>query len=300
MNKKINTVFMGTPDFAIPTLKSLILATNVVLVVTQPDKEVGRKKVLTSSPIKQVALENNIPVFQPSKIREDFAIIKELNPDLIVTCAYGQILPSELLETPRFGAINVHASLLPKYRGSAPIQWALLNGDEKTGVTLMYMDKGMDTGDIIDTSEYIIKPSDNCGTLHDVLAKIGADLLIKNLDRIIRKDAPRIKQDDTKAVLAPRITREDEKIELNAKGQDIINKIRALNPWPLAYLKLDNMEFKILEATFIEKENTTVGKVNKTLDQLGVEVKDGIVYFEKIKPVGKKEMTIKMYLNGLR
>lgn len=300
MNKKIKTVFMGTPDFAIPTLKSLILETDVILVVTQPDKETGRKKVLTPSPIKKMALENNIPVFQPPKIREDFAIIKELEPDLIVTCAYGQILPSELLEIPRCGAINVHASLLPKYRGSAPIQWALLNGEEKTGVTLMYMDKGMDTGDIIDASEYQIKPSDNCGTLHDVLSQMGANLLSQNLDAIIRKEAPRIKQDDSKAILAPRITREDEQIEINAFGQDIINKVRALNPWPLAYVKLDNMEFKVIEASFCEKENTTVGKVIISKDQLGVEVKNGIIYFEKIKPIGRKEMPIKMYLNGLR
>ncbi len=300
MDKNIKVVYMGTPDFAVPALEMLISKTNVVLVVTQPDKETGRKKELTMSPVKKIALANKIPVFQPSKIRNDFTLIEEIQPDLIVTCAYGQILPPELLAIPRLGAINIHASLLPKYRGSAPIQWALLNGEEKTGITLMYMDAGMDTGDIIDTVEYAIKPTDNCGSLHDILAKLGAELLAKNLPLIIKKEAPRKKQDDKMASLAPRIMREDEQIDLNDQGQNIINKIRAFNPWPLAYLKTAFYEFKVLEADFIPQKNIKVGQVFLTKTSLGIGVIDGIIYFTKIKPLGKKEMDIKSYLNGLK
>lgn len=300
MSKDIKVVFMGTPDFAVPTLAKLIELTNVVLVVTQPDKEVGRKKELSISPIKKIALENKIEVFQPVKIRSDFEIIKKLNPDLIVTCAYGQILPQELLDIPRLGCINVHASLLPKYRGSAPIQYALLNGEEETGITLMYMDAGMDTGDMIAQAKYPIKETDDCGTLHDILSQMGAELLASNLDDIVEGKAKRIKQDNKKATLAPRITRDDELIDLKGKGKDIINKIRALNPWPLAYVKIDNLEFKVSEASFKEKENTNVGKVNITKEALGIEVSDGIIYIEKLKPIGKKIMPIKAYLNGVK
>ena len=289
---------MGTPDFAVPTCQKLMELANVILIVTQPDKEVGRKKELRMSPIKKVALANNIAVFQPSKIREDFALIKSLEPDLIVTCAYGQILPQELLDIPRLGCINVHASLLPKYRGSAPIQHALLNGEKETGITLMYMDAGMDTGDIIAKQKYVIKNTDNCGTLHDILSEMGANLLAQNWDDIVSGCANREKQDDNLATIAPRITRDDELIDLNSSGFDIINKIRALNPWPLAYLKGENYEFKVLEAIFKAQAKGEVGKIEVTKDQFGIHVKDGIIYLQKIKPIGKKEMDIKDFLHG--
>ena len=218
------------------------------------------------------------------KLMEDFALIKSLEPDLIVTCAYGQILPQELLDIPRLGCINVHASLLPKYRGSAPIQHALLNGEKETGITLMYMDAGMDTGDIIAKQKYVIKNTDNCGTLHDILSEMGANLLAQNWDNL--------------ATIAPRITRDDELIDLNSSGFDIINKIRALNPWPLAYLKGENYEFKVLEAIFKAQAKGEVGKIEVTKDQFGIHVKDGIIYLQKIKPIGKKEMDIKDFLHG--
>ena len=299
MYKDIKVVFMGTPDFAVPVLEMLINSTNVVLVVTQPDKEVGRKKEIKYCPVKEVALNNNIKVFQPVRIRNDYDVIKKLNPDLIVTCAYGQIIPQELLDIPRLGAINVHASLLPKYRGAAPIQWVLLNGEDETGVSLMYMDAGMDTGDTFAQEKYLIKDTDNVGTLHDELSKMGALLLERNLDDIINNSTNRVKQDDSMATYAPMIKREDEQININDKGKNIINKIRAFNPWPLAYIKIQDAELKVIDAEYVEKENTNVGKVIKNKDSLGIEVIDGIIYFKKVKPIGKKEMYIKDYLNGI-
>ncbi len=298
MKRDINVVFMGTPDFAVPVLEMLIKSTNVVLVVTQPDKEVGRKKEIKYCPVKEVAIKNNIEVFQPIRIRNDFEIIKSLKPDLVVTCAYGQIIPQELLDIPRLGAVNVHASLLPKYRGAAPIQWVLLNGEEKTGVSLMYMDAGMDTGDTFAQEEYLIKDNDNVGTLHDELSKMGALLLERNLDDIISKNTARVKQDDSMATYAPMIKREDEEIDINDKCKNIINKIRAFNPWPLAYFKLNNEDIKILNAHFIHKNNTKVGHIIYDKKQMGIECSDGIIYLDEIKPFGKKAMNIVSYLNG--
>ena len=298
--KEKNIVFMGTPDFAVPILEMLIEVSNVVMVVTQPDKEVGRKKIISKSPVKKIAEENNIMVFQPERIRNDYEELVGLNIDLIVTCAYGQIVPQEVLDLPKYGAINVHASLLPKYRGSAPIQWSLINGDKETGVTLMYMDKGMDTGDIIVKKSCAIDNSDNVGTLHDKLSLLGRDLLKENLERIINQTVKRIKQNNDEATLAPMIKREDEHLDFNSEGRSIINKIRALSPWPLANFLLNDQEIKVIDAEFRTKNNPKAGvasEVNK--DTLGIECLDGIIYLKMIKPFGKKEMTIKDYLNGI-
>ena len=297
--KDKNVVFMGTPDFAVPVLKMLIEKTNVIMVVTQPDKEIGRKKEIKYSPVKQIAIDNNIEIFQPSKIRLDYEPLKKLDIDLIVTCAFGQILPREILELPKYGAINVHASILPKYRGSAPIQWALLNGDKTTGVTIMYMDEGMDTGDIIISKEIPINDADNVGTLHDKLSILGKDTLENVLKSIFNKTNTRIKQGDN-YTLAPKLTREDEHINFNNNGRDIINKIRAFNPWPLANIIIDNKEIKVIEAKFVKKDVNKVGEiVDITKDKLGISCNDGIIYLEKIKPMGKKEMDIKSFLNGI-
>ena len=297
--KNKNVVFMGTPDFAVPVLKMLIEKTNVIMVVTQPDKEIGRKKEIKYSPVKQIAINHNIAIFQPSKIRLDYEPLKKLDIDLIVTCAFGQILPREILELPKYGAINVHASILPKYRGSAPIQWALLNGDKTTGVTIMYMDEGMDTGDIIISKEIPINDADNVGTLHDKLSILGKDTLENVLKSIFNKTNTRIKQGDN-YTLAPKLTREDEHIDFNNNGRDIINKIRAFNPWPLANIIIDNKEIKVIEAKFVKKDVNKVGEiVDITKDKLGISCNDGIIYLEKIKPMGKKEMDIKSFLNGI-
>ncbi len=297
--KNKNVVFMGTPDFAVPVLEMLIEETNVVMVVTQPDKEVGRKKELVFSPIKNVAIKNNIKVFQPNRIRKDYEELKSFDIDLIVTCAYGQIIPKEVLDMPKYGAINVHASILPKYRGSAPIQWSLFNGDSKTGVTIMYMDEGMDTGDIIEIKEINIEDKDNVGTLHDKLSVVGKDLLKETLPKIFEGTNNRIKQGDNFS-LAPMVKREDERLDFSKNGKEIINRIRGLNPWPLANIIINNLEVKILEAEFVETKVNSIGVIEK-LDKksLGITCNDGIIYLKTIKPSGKKVMEIESFINGI-
>lgn len=299
--KNLKVIFMGTPDFAVPVLQKLIENTNVVLVVTQPDKLVGRKQILTPTPIKKLALEHSIPVFQPTKIRQEYDVILNTKADIIITCAYGQIIPKEILDYPRLGCINVHASLLPKYRGGAPIHWSLINGEEETGITIMYMAEKMDNGDIISQEEYLILESDNVGSLHEKLSVIGASLLIKTLPSIMDGTNERIKQDEEKVTYAYNIKREDERLDFSLTGKEITNKIRGLNPWPLANCILNDSECKILTAHFEPKEMKsepgTIVEITK--NTLGVSCKDGIIYLEKIKPFGKKEMLVKDYLNGM-
>ena len=296
--KNKNVVFMGTPDFAVPVLKMLIEKTNVIMVVTKPDKRVGRNKELTFSPVKKVALENNIPVFQPIKIKNDYEKLTEEKIDLIVTCAYGQIIPKEVLNLPKYGCINVHASILPKYRGSAPIQWAIINGDKETGVTIMYMDEGMDTGDIISISKIAISSEDNVGTMHDKLSILGAQALEKELKSIFDGSAIRIKQGND-WTLAPMIKREDEHLNFNDYGENIINRIRAFNPWPLANILIDDKEIKIIEAEFKNEKIDKVGNIIIDKEKMGISCLDGIVYLKKVKPFGKKEMSIESFLNGI-
>ena len=297
--KNKNIVFMGTPDFSVPVLKMLIENANVLLVVTQPDKIVGKDKTVSFNPVKKLALEENIPVFQPMRIRKDFEKLKNLDIDLIVTCAYGQIIPKEVLDMPKYGCINVHASILPKYRGSAPIQWCLFNNDDVTGVTIMYMDEGMDTGDIIKIKEIPILDSDNVGTLHDKLSKLGCDLLLEVLPTIFNKTNDRIKQGNN-YTMAPMIKREDERLDFNEEGKKIIGKIKGLNPWPLANIIINNQEIKVLEAEFVQKKVDITGII-KEIDKknLGITCKDGIIYLKKIKPSGKKVMEINSFLNGI-
>lgn len=297
--KNKNIVFMGTPDFSVPVLKMLIENTNVLLVVTQPDKIVGKDKTVSFNPVKKLALEENIPVFQPMRIRKDFEKLKNLDIDLIVTCAYGQIIPKEVLDMPKYGCINVHASILPKYRGAAPIQWCLFNNDDVTGVTIMYMDEGMDTGDIIKIKEIPILDSDNVGTLHDKLSKLGCDLLLEVLPTIFDKTNDRIKQGNN-YTMAPMIKREDERLDFNEEGKKIIGKIKGLNPWPLANIIINNQEIKVLEAEFVQKKVDNTGII-KEIDKknLGITCKDGIIYLKKIKPSGKKVMEINSFLNGI-
>lgn len=297
--KNKNIVFMGTPDFSVPVLKMLIENTNVLLVVTQPDKIVGKDKTVSFNPVKKLALEENIPVFQPMRIRKDFEKLKNLDIDLIVTCAYGQIIPKEVLDMPKYGCINVHASILPKYRGSAPIQWCLFNNDDVTGVTIMYMDEGMDTGDIIKIKEIPILDSDNVGTLHDKLSKLGCNLLLEVLPTIFNKTNDRIKQGNN-YTMAPMIKRGDERLDFNEEGKKIIGKIKGLNPWPLANIIINNQEIKVLEAEFVQKKVDNTGII-KEIDKknLGITCKDGIIYLKKIKPSGKKVMEINSFLNGI-
>ena len=298
--KKVKTIFMGTPEFAIPVLKTLLKLSDVVCVVTKPDALVGRKKVLTPSPIKKLAIKENIPVLTPVKLKEEYQSILNYEPELIVTCAYGKIVPKVILDYPKYGCINIHASILPKYRGSAPMQWAIANGEKENGITLMYMDEKMDTGDIIDIEKIPILDDDDLGSIHDKMSLLGSSILEKNFSNIINNNISRVKQDDTKATLAPMITREMELLDFNDYGKNIINKIRAFSPYPLTRTMINNEEVKIVKAKFIRKENTNIGKLIITKNDLGIECLDGIIYLEIIKPVGKKEMPIKSFLNGLK
>lgn len=292
-------IFMGTPDFSLPVLKMLIENYQVVMVVTQMDKPVGRKQILTPPPVKELAEKHHIKVFQPEKIRTDYQPILEMKPDIIITCAYGQIIPEEVLNTPTIGCFNVHASLLPKYRGGAPIHKAIINGDDKTGITIMYMDKGMDTGDIIEKEECKIEDFDTVGTLHDKLSIIGANLLKKVLPSIINGTNKREKQNENEVSYAYNIKREEEKIDFHQNGIDIINQIRGLNPWPKAYFLVNDEEWKILEAYYEKKNDTTPNKIREIKkDAIGIDCIDGTVYLTKIKPYGKKEMKVLDYLNG--
>lgn len=295
--KDLRVVFMGTPEFSLEPLKVLIEKTNVVLVVTKPDAYVGRKKILTPSPVKELATEHNIDVVTPQSIKKEYQSIIDAKPDLIVTCAYGKIIPKVLIDYPKYGCVNIHASLLPKYRGAAPIQWALINGEEETGITLMYMDEFMDTGDIIDKVTYKIKDSDDIGTLHNELSILGGKILNDNLENLISGNINRIKQNDEEATYAPMIEREMEELDFNDTGKNIINKIRAFSPWPLTKTKINNEEVKIIKAHF-EEGKSEINKLYVTKEKLGIGVLDGIIYFDIIKPIGKNNMDVKNYLNG--
>ena len=295
-------VFMGTPEFSKPILEALIENYDVIGVVTQPDKEVGRSHAIKFSKVKEVALANDIRVFQPIKIREDYDDIVKLNPDLIVTCAYGQIIPKVLLDLPKYGCINVHASLLPKLRGGAPIHRAILNGDMKTGITIMYMDEHMDTGDIIQSEEVLIDKSDTVGTLHDKLSIMGKELLLTVLNKYKDGNFPHVRQDDSEATYAPIIKREDELVDFNKTSLEIYNKIRGLNPFPVAYATLDGKVMKFYASSI--KDNVYTSKRNGEIvrvysDGIGVSTKDSEIVITEIKPEGKRKMSVKEYLNGI-
>lgn len=290
---------MGTPDFAVPVLEKLILNTKVVLVVSQPDKCVGRKRELVATSVKKKALEYNIPVFQPEKVKLDYEEIVLARPDIIITCAYGQIIPKVLLDLPRLGCINVHASLLPYLRGGAPLHHAIIDGYKETGVTIMYMDESMDTGDIISSVTYPLKDTDTVGTVHDNLMEMGANLLMETLPSIIKGTNKRIKQDNSKATYAYNISRSDEHLDFSGSGVLVERKVRGLNPWPLANTLFDDEEIKIISGYFVLGKSIPK-KINVvTKDSLGIGCSDGIYYVTALKPSGKKVMDIKSYLNGM-
>ncbi len=299
-DKKV--IFMGTPEFSVPVLEMLIENTDVIAVVTQPDKEVGKKGIVFS-PIKEIALKNNIKIFQPLKIRKEFEDIIALKPDIIITCAYGQIIPNEILECPKYGCINVHASLLPYLRGGAPIHHAIIDGYAKTGITIMYMNDKMDEGDIISQKETIISDSDTTEKLHDRLSLMGRDLLYETLPSIFAGTNERKKQDHSLATYGFNIKREDEKVDFNKTRREIFNQVRGLNSWPGAYALLDGFVFKIWEVIIGEEtnkncDNGTILGFNKE----GIEVKcsDGKITLKLIQPEGKKKMEAQSYLNGLK
>lgn len=297
--KDKRVVFMGTPEFSVPVLEMLIENTNVVLVVTQPDKEVGRHHELKMTPVKECALKHGIDVFQPVKIRNEYERVLDVKPDVIITCAYGQIIPKVLLETPKYKAINVHASLLPKLRGGSPLHKCIIDGYNETGVTIMFMAEGMDDGDIITQRSVEIKDTDNVGIIHDELSVMGRDLLLETLPNIFSGNITRTKQNDDEVTFAYNITREQERIDFNKTAREVFNQIRGMYPFPVAYTTLNGEVIKICESKLGNDETGKIGEIIKT-DKEGIHVKckDKSIIITRLKPSGKKEMSSKDYLNG--
>lgn len=298
----MRAVFMGTPEFAVPTLQALIDHHQVEAVVTQPDKQRGRGKKVQFPPVKEKAVEHEIPVYQPQKARdEEFVeILREINPDVIVVVAYGQILPESILNIPKYGCINVHGSLLPKYRGAAPIQWAVLDGEEKTGITTMYMEKGLDTGDMIDKAEIVLDPKETAGTLHDKLMEIGANLLLETLEKLENETAVRIKQNDSESCYASMLTKEMGQINFSKSAREIECLIRGMNPWPSAYTSLNGKTLKVWEAEVLtENPGEEPGTViDVTKDAIVVACKEGALKLLEIQMAGKKRMKVSAFLLG--
>lgn len=301
VEKELKIVYMGTPEFSATVLEGLLKEYKIRAVVTQPDRQVGRGGKIVYSPVKQVALDNTLLVIQPEKIRYNYEEIVNLNPDLIITCAYGQILPNELLTLPRLGCINVHASLLPKLRGGAPIHRAILNGETKTGVTIMYMDSKMDEGDMISKEEVEITNEDTAETLHDKLMCVGRDLLLKTLPSILDGTNDREKQNNEEATYGFVITKEDEKIDFSKSKQTIYNQIRGLNSWPGSYCLYNGNVLKVWESyitdnVYSEKLNGEITNIYK--DGFGVKTQNGEIVFKTVQPAGKKRMNGFDFANG--
>lgn len=297
-------IFMGTPDFSVPTLDAIKKDGNeIVLVVTQPDKKKGRKGILTPPPVKEWAVKNNISIFQPVKLREKQNIeeLEKYEADVIVVAAFGQILPKEVLDMPKYGCINVHASLLPKYRGASPIQWAILNGDDETGVTTMQMGVGLDDGDILLQKKVPISSEDTGGSLFDKLSKVGADLLIETLHRIEKNDIVRIPQDDEKATHVGLIKKDFGILSFDEENKYILNKIRALNPWPSAFTFYKDKMVKIWKAKSVSFNNKGYeygDLVVENKDELLVVTRNGAISILELQEEGKKRMQAADFLRG--
>lgn len=298
-------VFMGTPDFSVNALENIVKAGHdVVGVITQPDKPKGRGGKMQYTPVKEKALELGLDVYQPQRVKETEFIekLKEMNPDAIVVIAFGQILPKAILDMPKYGCINVHASLLPKYRGAAPIQWSVIDGEKETGVTTMYMNEGLDTGDIIDKVVVPIDKKETGGSLFDKLAIEGGKLILKTLIELENGTAVRTPQDDSKSNYAGMINKQLGKIDFNKSANEIERLIRGLNPWPSAYTKMDGKTLKILDADVDDSENDsapgTITEVGK--DFIRVATGKGSLKILELQLEGKKRMKTRDFLNGAK
>ena len=300
-------IFMGTPDFAVPSLKALLdSGENVVCVITQPDRPKGRGRKLTPPPIKELALQAGLPVLQPEKIREEgfLAKLKELNPDLIVLTAYGRILPAALINLPPHGTINVHASLLPKYRGAAPIQWAIINGETETGVTIMQMDEGLDTGDILLADKIPISPDDTAGSLFEKLAELGGSTLQKALELLRKNELIPIRQDDGLATHAPLLRKEDGLADWSKPAEQISCLIRGLDPWPTTYTLLAGKRLRLFspqvadqnDCQYIDSGPGTICRADH--NGLLVSTGKGYLLIREVQPEGSKRMTVDAFLRG--
>lgn len=298
---KLKILFMGTPDFSANILNGLISNYDVVGVVTQPDKEVGRHKEIKFPPVKEVALKNNIKVYQPVKIKEEYTDLLKLDVDMIVTCAYGQIIPKALLDFPKYGCINVHASLLPKLRGGAPIHKAIINGYNETGVTIMYMVEKMDAGDIISQVQTKIEEDDNLESLHDRLSILGTKLLLDTIPNIVSGNIKIVPQDINEVTYAWNITREEEHIDFNKTSREIFNQIRGLSPVPGSYAILEDNNVKVYNSYIgnSNKEGKNGEVINIYKDGIGIKTSDGEIVITEIQFAGKKKMKVIDYLNGI-
>ena len=295
-------VFMGTPDFSAPILRSLVASSyNIVLVVSQPDRPKGRKRIMTPPPVKVEAEAHGIPVFQPEKLTGEYEKILAYEPDLIVTAAYGQLLPKGLLEAPAYGCINVHASLLPELRGGAPIHYAILQGKKETGITIMYMVEKLDAGDMLTQRKVTIEEHDHVGSLHDKLSAAGSDLLMKTLPQLFSGKLSPEQQDESKATFAANIKREQEKIDWTRNNTEVYNHIRGLYPWPVAFTTYEGKTMKIWwgeidHTSYSGTPGEIVGKDESSFvvccgNQKGIKITE-------IQPSGNKRMTVKAYLRG--
>lgn len=303
LDEEFRIVFMGTPDFAVPILKALKENYKVKGVVTQPDKPVGRNKVLTPPPVKKFAQENMLLVIQPEKVKEQWQEVISFHPNLIVTCAYGQIIPRELLVYPKYGCINVHASLLPKLRGGAPIHRAIIEGYKKTGVTIMYMNPYMDEGDIISQREIEIEDTDTAESLFNKLSILGRDLLMETLPHIFDGTATRTPQNNDEATVAKNISKEDEKLDFRKTTRQVYNQIRGLNSWPGAYCFFEGKRMKVWSSRMSDYADSSKieGQIlNIYEDGFGVKTSNGEIILTEIQLEGKNKMKVSDYLNGLQ
>ena len=298
----MKAVFMGTPEFAVPTLQALIDHHEVLAVVTQPDKQRGRGKKMQFPPVKEKAVEYDIPVYQPQRARDEEFIeeLKNLNPDVIVVVAYGQILPESILNIPKYGCINVHGSLLPKYRGAAPIQWAVLDGEEKTGITTMYMEKGLDTGDMIDKAEVVLDKKETAGSLHDKLMVLGADLLLETLKKLEDGTAVREKQNDEESCYAKMLSKDMGQIDFTKSAREIECLIRGMNPWPSAYTFLNGKTLKVWKCKVSTEKTDAVPGTIFLADKEGIHTAcgEGVLILTEVQLEGKKRMETEAFLRG--
>ena len=299
---KLRILYMGTPAFSTTILRGLIdNGYTIVGLISQPDRPVGRKKIIEPTPTKVVALENDIPVYQVENIRHEYEFIKDINPDIIITCAYGQIIPQAVLDIPRLGCINVHASLLPKLRGGAPIQHAIIDGLKETGITIMEMAAGMDSGAIYLQKATPISDDDNLETLSNRLSEMGKDLLLEFLPLYLEGKLTKIPQDESEVSFAYNIKKEEEEIDWSKEARAVFNKIRGLYPKPGAYAILDDQIIKIYKTEIVEeKSNLKPGTINVNSNELIVSCGKGSVRILELQPAGKKIMEISQYLNGAK
>jgi methionyl-tRNA formyltransferase len=306
MNKqnKIKTIFIGTPDFGLPSFRALIKSDffEIKAVITRPDKKIGRKRELSEPPIKKEALKNKIKVFQPFKIIDAFEIIKNINPDLMVVIAYGEIIPEKILNLPKHGAINIHGSLLPKYRGAACVQAAILNNDKESGITIMQMEKGLDCGPILYKEKIKIDNRETAESLYNKLSLLAGEIIIKTLKKYIKDEIKPFKQKECEATYIKKICKLDGEINVNKSAEEIERIIRAMTPWPGAYLKKDNKIIKIIEV------NPKIKKINKYKEgdffiedkKLFMQCKKNSLEIIKIQPEGKKILNYSDFIRGYK